>query len=171
MVISLDFNDYIAIVIVLITNTLGIIEAFSWLKSISKDSFWSVLIQGFENSRLQHPKQGWKNTQIVREHVRVLVLVLEQEQNKNMKNFGYWEQEQNENKNIEVKNNKFLDKEKYNICQAHFPTDFVSIECVWSTVDRLLMHEDPFNPEWMKSKVVGLGSKWKVHEFMFYTWK
>ena len=114
--------------------------------------------------------QGWKNTQIVREHVRVLVLVLEQEQNKNMKNFGYWEQEQNENKNIEVKNNKFLEKEKYNICQAHFPTDFVSIECVWSTVDRLLMHEGPLNSKWIKSKVVGLGSKLGLIIFLFNSW-
>ena len=42
--------------------------------------------------------QGWKNTHIVREHVREHVLVLEQEQNKNMKNFWYREQEQNENR-------------------------------------------------------------------------
>ena len=43
-------------------------------------------------------KQGWKNTHIVREHVREDVLVLEQEQNKNTKKFWYWEQEQDENR-------------------------------------------------------------------------
>ena len=70
--------------------------AYSWWHWWRWDSL-STVYTSDTDTRCSNWDQGWKNTQVVREHVRELVLVREREQNTSKIVFDFREQEQNEN--------------------------------------------------------------------------